>query len=46
MQSMLLPAHQELPETLQIGWRRGDELWFDAGGARLPPPPEGGLGGI
>jgi multiple sugar transport system ATP-binding protein len=36
---MLLPAQQELPEDLQLGWSRRDELWFDAtSGERLEPP--------
>lgn len=33
---MLLPAHQEVPERLQVGWQRRHELWFEEGsGARL-----------
>ena len=26
---MLVPAEQELPEVLEVGWRSEDELWFN-----------------
>jgi len=33
---MLLPAQQELPESLQVGWESADELWFSSvNGERL-----------
>ena len=32
---MLLPSAQELPDSLQVGWERRDELWFGADGERL-----------
>ncbi len=36
---MLLPAEQELPESLQLGWQSEHEHWFDShSGDRLPAP--------
>jgi multiple sugar transport system ATP-binding protein len=43
---MLLPAQQELPEDLQLGWNRRDELWFAASGERIEGPQQGGEGGV
>jgi multiple sugar transport system ATP-binding protein len=43
---MLLPAQQELPEDLQLGWNRRDELWFAASGERIEGPQQGGGGGV
>jgi len=47
---MLLPAGEEVPENLKVGWRAVDELWFDAGGVRIngagPWRPQGEPGAV